>query len=94
MGPTRTLEEETIGQLLARWPALAEVLLHWGMACPGCVMAPFETLPQAARSYRRAPDSLLKEILEAIDREERARGRRRPAARADRETSRAPALAP
>ena len=41
----------TIAQLLETDPGTAAVLLRHGMACPGCAMAPFETLAEAAREY-------------------------------------------
>lgn len=45
------LAQLTVDQVLARWPQTIPVFLHHHMACAGCVMAPFETVAEAAAIY-------------------------------------------
>ena len=52
----------TVDEALARWPELGEVFMRRQMACAGCAMAPFERLSDVARSYRRSPARLLREL--------------------------------
>jgi hybrid cluster-associated redox disulfide protein len=54
----------TIEALLITRPEAARILLRNGMACVGCVMAPFETVAEAAREYRLDLRSLLNELRE------------------------------
>lgn len=56
----------TVAELLRGWPALVPVLLHRRMACPGCAMAPFMTLREAARVYAVDADALLAELGAAL----------------------------
>jgi hybrid cluster-associated redox disulfide protein len=57
----------TMAELLAECPAAGQVLARRGMACVGCVMAPFETLGEAARAYGTDPGELLRAV-EAVRR--------------------------
>lgn len=43
--------DDMIAAVLDRWPATVAVFLHRRMACPGCTMAPFMTVDEAADSY-------------------------------------------
>ena len=45
------LSQLTVDQVLARWPQTIPVFLHHHMACAGCVMAPFESVAEAAAIY-------------------------------------------
>jgi hybrid cluster-associated redox disulfide protein len=54
--------EDTVEHTLDRFPLLAAVFVQRGMACVGCVMAPFDTLDDAARSYGQDADTLLAEL--------------------------------
>jgi hybrid cluster-associated redox disulfide protein len=70
----------TIDLLLKNRPEAWHVLLRYGMACVGCVMAPFETVAEAAREYRVDLCALVKELHEvcgAPRQSPRSRGRRR-----------------
>ncbi|MDM7916069.1 MAG: DUF1858 domain-containing protein [Candidatus Eisenbacteria bacterium] len=51
------------GDVLARWPACTKVFLDNGMACVGCVMAPFETLRECAANYGIDPDRFVDDII-------------------------------
>lgn len=55
----------TVAEVLGRWPATAGVFVRRCMACPGCAMAPFDTLVEAATVYGIRLDSLLGELGEA-----------------------------
>lgn len=63
---TETLAAMTIEMLLKRWPAAAEVFQRRKMACPGCAVAAFYTIVDAAEIYGLSPDLLLAEIAAAI----------------------------
>ena len=40
-----------VGDVMDRWPETVEIFHRRRMACPGCAMAPFMTVAEAARSY-------------------------------------------
>lgn len=54
--------EQTVEEIMGRWPATARVFIRRKMACIGCIMAPFQTLAAAARSYQIPERELLGEI--------------------------------
>ena len=56
-----------IAEVLERWPPTLAVFLHRRMACPGCAMAPFMTVAEAAACYGVPPAELLAELCRAID---------------------------
>ncbi len=55
-----------VADVMQRWPATASVFLRHGMACPGCPMAPFMTVAEAAASYRIALDHLVADLRRAM----------------------------
>lgn len=57
--------DQSVEEILARWPATARVFIRRKMACVGCIMAPFQTLKAAARSYGIPEVELLAEIRQA-----------------------------
>ncbi|WP_207476155.1 DUF1858 domain-containing protein [Arenibaculum pallidiluteum] len=59
-------EVEMVSDVLERWPAAVAVFLSRGMACPGCAMAPFMTLGDAARAYGFSPLELTAELGAAV----------------------------
>jgi hybrid cluster-associated redox disulfide protein len=63
---TNDLAEMTIEDLLRRWPETAVIFHNHHMACPGCAVASFYTLPEAAIVYGLPPEQLLSEIQNAI----------------------------
>lgn len=67
---TSNLEETLRGR-----PALVGLFLSRRMACPGCAMAPFEDLADAARHHGMDGE----ELLAAVRRELAATGDGRPA---------------
>lgn len=56
----------TMADLMHDHPAVVPVLLRRGLACPGCAMAPFMTLREAAEAYGLALDALLDDLAEAV----------------------------
>lgn len=40
-----------VAEVMQRWPETVAVFVGRRMACPGCPMAPFMTVAEAARSY-------------------------------------------
>ena len=55
----------TVAQLLRQRPAAVAVFVRRGMSCPGCSMAPFETLLEVAAVYGQEPGGFLAEVAAA-----------------------------
>jgi len=53
-------EDWTMAELFARRPAAVITLSRLGMACPGCAMAPFEPVAEAAAIYHFSTEDLLR----------------------------------
>jgi hybrid cluster-associated redox disulfide protein len=56
----------TVAEVLSRWPQTLPLFYERRMTCPGCAMAPFESLAEAASVYRLDPDAFLSEMREVI----------------------------
>lgn len=59
------LAELTMAELMSGRPAVVPVLLRHGLACPGCAMAPFMTVREAAEAYGLELGALLDELAAA-----------------------------
>jgi hybrid cluster-associated redox disulfide protein len=57
--------DQSVEAIMSEWPATARVFIRRKMACVGCIMAPFQTLKAAARSYKIPEQQLLDEIRQA-----------------------------
>lgn len=57
--------QSVVGAVLDERPETMAIFLRHRMHCPGCVMAPFVTLAEAAASYRVDPDALIAELRAA-----------------------------
>jgi hybrid cluster-associated redox disulfide protein len=55
-----------VGILLREHPETLSVFLRNRMHCPGCVMARFVTVAEAAASYRVGVDGLIEELRAAV----------------------------
>ena len=55
-----------VADVMARWPMTVEVFLRRRMACPGCPMAPFITVAEAAASYGIDPRDLTADLHAAV----------------------------
>lgn len=56
----------TVAETLRRWPQATRVFLTHRMACPGCVMARFDTLADVAAIYGLTTSRFLGEIAEQL----------------------------
>ena len=57
----------TVAEVLRRWPPASEVFLKRRLACPGCAMAPFDTLREVAAAYGLDPSLFLDEVGRAAE---------------------------
>lgn len=69
MSPAQ-LNDMIVKDLMSRWPQTMAVFLRRRMACPGCLMAPFMTVSEAAAEHGIAADELARDLLHVM--EERA----------------------
>nr|WP_295833625.1 DUF1858 domain-containing protein [uncultured Azospirillum sp.] len=60
-----TMADLTMAELMSGRPAVVPVLLRHGLACPGCVMAPFMTVREAAEAYGLELDAFLDDLAAA-----------------------------
>lgn len=51
-----------VADIMRRWPAAIDVFMAQQMACPGCPMAPFVSLEEAAQSYGKDPRVLIADL--------------------------------
>ena len=58
----RDLPRLTVAQVLHLWPRTSRVFFRHRMACVGCTMAPFESLPEAAGHYGLPAEDFVDEI--------------------------------
>ena len=63
------IANETVENLLNRWPETAEVFHRHGMACVGCAVAPFYSVADAINTYHISHAEFLNELLKKINRE-------------------------
>lgn len=57
----------SVSDVMERWPATIAVFQAYRMACVGCLMAPFDTLAEAAHNYRLDVDELMRALQERIE---------------------------
>ncbi|CAO3359251.1 DUF1858 domain-containing protein [Azospirillum palustre] len=60
-----TIADLMMAELMSVRPAVVPVLLRHGLACPGCAMAPFMTVREAAGAYGLELGALLAEFAAA-----------------------------
>ena len=65
-GPDLPQLDMSVAEILARWPTLTTVFVRRQMACPGCAMADFMSLADAADAYQTDADDLLAELRAAL----------------------------
>jgi hybrid cluster-associated redox disulfide protein len=58
--------DEPVTSVLARSSAVVGVFVRHRMACPGCAMAPYMTIAEAAHIYGLDPDLLVLELESAV----------------------------
>ena len=72
------LDGMVVAEVMERWPASVGVFNRRRMACPGCVMAPFMTVAEAATSYGLSPAELAADLVDAMEGRAADTGRREP----------------
>ena len=63
MSKVGILPDQTVGEIMRRWPGTVAVFLRHRMACVGCPMSWFDTLTDASAEYA-VPLALLLDELE------------------------------
>ena len=63
---TERLGEMTVEEVMALWPATAEVFNAQALACVGCALASFCTVQEAASAYEMPPERLFDALLAVI----------------------------
>jgi hybrid cluster-associated redox disulfide protein len=56
----------TVAEILEAWPESVEVFQDYKMACVGCVMAPFDTMVDVARTYEVELSTLMEALHGAV----------------------------
>ena len=64
--PSGKLDSMIVGDLMARWPQTVPVFVRYRMSCPGCLMAPFVTVSEAANEHGIALEVLAQDLRQAI----------------------------
>lgn len=62
-------KDMTIGEVVARYPETAEIMLGYGLHCIGCHVNPYESIEGGAMGHGMKPemiDQLLKDMNEAV----------------------------
>ncbi|MET4702513.1 hybrid cluster-associated redox disulfide protein [Constrictibacter sp. MBR-5] len=72
------LDGMMVAEVMERWPVSIGVFNRRRMACPGCVMAPFMTVAEAAISYGLSPEELEADLVEAMEDRAAGAGREEP----------------
>lgn len=65
MAAPPSLADLTMAELMSGRPTVVPVLLRHGLACPGCAMAPFMTVREAAEAYGLELDGFLDDLAAA-----------------------------
>lgn len=60
------LPDTIVAELMSARPETVPVFIRHRMACPGCVMAPFMTVAEAAKEYRVQPEIFVEELTRVI----------------------------
>lgn len=63
----KNLADTSVNEIMGRWPATVPVFVRHRMRCPGCLLAPFMTLAEAAMEHGVDFDTLLDELARAIE---------------------------
>ena len=62
-------KQMSISEIVMKWPETAGTFMKNGLHCLGCAAARFETLEQGAIAHGIDPDTLTRELNEAIEEE-------------------------
>lgn len=61
------LADKTVKEIMGRWPETVPVFLRYRMRCPGCLLAPFMTLSEAAIEHGVEMAALRQDIARVIE---------------------------
>jgi len=62
-----SLKALVVADVMNAWPQTVPIFVARRMACPGCLMAPFMTVTEAALEYGFEPDVLAADLKRAIE---------------------------
>ncbi|MFW9908352.1 MAG: DUF1858 domain-containing protein [Candidatus Thorarchaeota archaeon] len=63
-------KQQTIAEVVMKWPETAGTFMEWGLHCYGCAVAKFENIEQGALAHGIDPDKLVEALNEAINEKE------------------------
>lgn len=63
--PVEIQAEQTVAEVLARWPEAIPVFLRHRLSCVGCTMSPFESLEDVCAIYAIDLETFLAELRQA-----------------------------
>lgn len=64
--PPTEMSTMSVADVMERWPATIGIFNSRRMACPGCVMAPFMTVADAAASYDLDASELIAALADVV----------------------------
>lgn len=59
-----------VQDVMDTWPRTVPVFVRHHMACPGCALAQFMTVTEAALEYKLEPEALAVDLIDAIEKKE------------------------
>ena len=65
-GQAKVTKDMTIGDVVKRFPAAAEIMLSYGLHCVGCHVNPFESIEMGAKGHGM-PDETINEMIAKIN---------------------------
>ena len=60
-------KDSNLGELIGKYPEVAEVFMKHGLHCLGCMASHYETVGQGAKAHDIDIKKLLKELNDAIE---------------------------
>jgi hybrid cluster-associated redox disulfide protein len=58
--------QDPVSAVLTRSPAVVAIFMRHRMACPGCAMAPYMTIAEAAQTYGLDPTTFVRELAAGV----------------------------
>ena len=66
-------KDQSIGEVVEKYPQTIPVFLHHGLMCFGCAIARFENIEQGAMAHGIDVEALVKDLNEAVNQPEQAK---------------------
>jgi len=63
---TQLTTDQTIAEVMDRWPETIPIFFRYRMACVGCPIAPFETLAEVAVIYGLDLECFINELRQVV----------------------------